>query len=131
MRDRGLYAPWLLAKLGLFAATSPSAAQAKPDPAVQKSFEKLLAAVEASDRDAFVAEGTDAVKEGTTAAVMDLLKEKLGSRLKKGYESTYLCVLNQAGHRVHLWKCTFKDGGDDMVIRVAIKDGKVAGFFLQ
>lgn len=102
-----------------------------PDPAVKKIFDKMIGAVQANDREAFVANGTDDVKKGTTQEIMDVLEKHLGSRLKKGYKAVYLCELKQAGHQVHLWKLTFKDDGDDMVIRMALKDGKVGGFFLQ
>jgi phage-related tail fiber protein len=114
-----------------FAVAGAPARAIDPDPAVKKTFEKLIDAVKANDRDAFIADGTEAVKKGVTEEVMEVLSKQLGARLKKGYEATYLCQLKQASHQVHLWKVTFKDGGDDIVIRVALKDGKVDGFFLQ
>ena len=46
-------------------------------------------------------------------------------------QTTYLCQLKQAGYQVHLWKMTFKDDSDDQIARLVLKDGKVAGFFLQ
>ena len=101
------------------------------DKAVQKTFEKLLGAIKAGDRDAFIGNATDEVKKGVTQEVMDALKKDLGSRLDKGYKATYLCELKQVGLQVHLWKATFKDDGDDLVIRLVLKDGKLAGFFLQ
>jgi hypothetical protein len=102
-----------------------------PDPAVKKTFDKLIGAVKANDRDAFIAEATDVVKKGVTEEVMDVISKQLGTRLKKGFEAAYLCQLKQGGRQVHLWKVTFKDGEDDVVIRVVLKDGKVDGFFLQ
>lgn len=120
----------LLAFLTVSASMAAAQGQTpKVDEATQKIYEKLLEAVKTADKDAFVANGTDAVKEGTTQQVMDALEKQLGSRLKKGYESTYLCQLKQSGHQVYLWKLTFKDGGDDLVVRMALKDGKVGGFF--
>lgn len=103
----------------------------EPEPAIKKTFEGMLNAIKANDRDAFVAEGTEAVKKGTTAEIMDALNKLVGPRLNKGYQSTYLCQLKQAGHQIHLWKLAFKDDGDDIVVRMALKDGKVAGFFFQ
>ena len=112
-------------------ATTVSLGAAEPDKSVQRTFKKLLAAVQAKDRDAFVADAIEAVKQGVTQQVIDDLYKRLGSRLKKGYEATYLCQLKQGGVQVHLWKMAFKDGGDDVVVRLALEDGKVAGFFLQ
>jgi hypothetical protein len=112
--------------------TGPAVSRAAdPDPSVKKTFDKLLDAIQSNDRAAFVADATDAVTKGLTDQVMDGLNKQLGSRLKKGYEAAFLCPLKQGGVQVHLWKVTFKDGGDDVVIRVALKDGKVDGFFLQ
>jgi hypothetical protein len=115
----------------VFALGSTPVRALDPDPAVKKTFDKLIDAVKANDRAAFIAEGTDAVKEGMTEKIMDGTSKLLGTRLKKGYEATYLCQLKIADRQVHLWKMTFKDGGDDMLIRVVLKDGKVDGFFLQ
>lgn len=100
-------------------------------PAVQKAFNTLIGAVEANDRDAFVANATTAVRQGMTHQVMQGLYQVLGTRLANGYKAAYLCRLKQAGHQVHLWKVRFKDGGDDVVIRIALKNGKVGGFFRQ
>ena len=119
----------LVTALALIANTAMGAVD--PDPAVKKTFEKLVGAIQAGDRDAFVADATDAVKDGVTQQVMDALNKQLGARLKKGYEPTYFGQLKQAGYQIHLWKLTFKDGGDDIIVRFALKDSKVAGFVLQ
>ena len=109
----------------------PGAQAAEPD-AVKKLFTKVVGAIEAGDRKEFVVDATDAVKEGTTDKIMESLNKQIGTRLKAGYDATYLCELKQAGYQVYLWKVTFKDKGDDVVVRMAInKDGKLAGFFLQ
>jgi hypothetical protein len=107
------------------------AQKAKPDAGVKKVFDMMLGAIKDNDRAAFIAHGTAAVKEGTTQEIMDQFQKLLGGRLKKEYQADYLCQLKQAGHQVHLWKLAFKDGGDDVVIRIAFKDAKVGGFFLQ
>ncbi len=116
--------------VGLVALASFAGA-ADPDPAVKKTFDKMIGAIEANDRAAFVAGATDAVKEGVTQAVMDMLNKQLSARLKKGVEATYLCELRQQERQVHLWRLRFTDKGDDVVVRVALKDGKVDGFFLE
>ena len=79
----------LLGLAALFALTAGSATSraAEPDPAVQKLFNKLLAAVQANDRDAFVADATDAIKQGVTQPIMDGISKQLGSRLKNGYQA--------------------------------------------
>jgi|ERR1043165_703229 hypothetical protein len=118
--------------LGLVAFISTAAAQGtQPDAAVKKTFDKMLGAIQANDRDAFVADATDAVKKSITQKVMEGLNGHMGARLKQGYDAIYLCQLKQQGLQIHLWKIAFKDGSDDIVIRIALKQGKVDGFFLQ
>ena len=103
----------------------------KADSSVQKTFDKLLNAIKAKDREAFVAEATDAVKKETTPEAMDALEKHVGSRLKGGFEATYLCQVKKGGIQVYLWKLTFKDGGDDLVALMALQDAKVASLHFQ
>jgi hypothetical protein len=122
---------WIsLALLALSLGANATLHAAEADPAVQKICDAMLKAIVAQDREAFVEHGTDAVKAGTTKGVMTFLHEKIGERMAEGFELTYLTALNQGGHEIHLWKLTCKEG-DDTVVRIAMKDGKVGGFFLQ
>src|SRR5215213_590784 len=119
----------LTAVLGL-ALWTATALGADADAKAQKTFDKLMGAIEAGDKDSFVADATDALKQAITQQVMDALAKQVGSRLKKKHATTYLCELKQSGHQVHLWKLAFEDGKDDVVVRVSLKDGKVGGFLL-
>lgn len=94
-------------------------------------LDKLLKAVEANDYDSFVADGTAQVKAGLTKQMLEGVSAQLAPRLKKGYDATYLGELKQSGCQVYLWKLAYKDGGDDTLARLTLKDGKVAGFLLQ
>ena len=94
-------------------------------------LDKLLKAVEANDYESFVADGTDAVKAGLTKQMLEGVSNQLSPRLKKGYTCSYLGELKQQGCQVYLWKLTYKDGEDDTLAKLVLKDGKVAGFWLQ
>ena len=111
-------------------ATPLDAAEAKADPQVQKICDQMLKAIEDQDREAFIAHGTEAVKEGTTDAIMESIHKTIGGRMAAGFELEFLTSLKQQGHEIYLWKLSFKEG-DDLIVRMAMKDGKVAGFFLQ
>lgn len=102
-----------------------------PEPEAKQAFDRTVDAIAAGNRDALLANATDAMKQAVTQSVMEGLTREQGRRLKTEYEAKYLCELAQRGHRVHLWKLTFKDGGDDVVIRLALRDGKLAGLFFQ
>jgi len=104
---------------------------ADPPASVGKTFDKVVAAVISGDRDAFVALATPAVKSAFTPEIMKSVRSAFGKRLEAGYSAEYLCELDQAGLEVHLWKVSFRDGGDDVVVRIAMQEDLVAGFFLQ
>jgi hypothetical protein len=123
--------PLVLVGALVLTADLAGAKAAEPDASVKKTLDNLLSAIQANDRKAVVANATDAVKEAVTEESVENLSKTLGTRLKKGYEAIYLGQLKQSGVRVHLWKMTFKDGGDDALIRLALKDGKINGFFIQ
>ncbi len=94
-------------------------------------LKRLLGAVEASDHDSFVADGNAVFKAGITKQMFGGISTQISPRMKKGYDTTYLGQLKQQGCQVYLWKLEFKDAGDDTLAKLVLKDGKVAGFWLQ
>jgi hypothetical protein len=101
-----------------------------PDETVRPVLDKLLKAVEANDYNSFVIDGTDAFKTGITKKQFEGVSKQVSPRLKKGNTCLFLGELAQQGCRVYLWKLVFKDGGDDVLAKLALKDGKVAGLLL-
>lgn len=90
----------------------------------------LLHAIQANDYQRFVADGTAKFKEGLTKEVFESVSTQLASRMKKGYAQVYLGRLHQHGYELYLWKLTFIDGGDDILAKMVVKDGRIAGFWL-
>ena len=109
----------------------PRAFAGNPAEPGRATLEKLLRAVEANDFESFVADGIEAFKATLTKETLDGVSAHLAPRLKKGYECSYLGFLKQHGFQVLLWKLTYNDGGDDTLVKLVLKDGKVAGFWLQ
>jgi len=101
------------------------------DSPAKKVLRKLLTAVEQADYDGFVEDGTAAFRAGITKQMFEGVSVQLSSRMKEGYETYYLGQLKQRGCQVHLWKLVYKDGGDDTLAKLVLKEGKVAGFWLQ
>ena len=97
----------------------------------RSTLDKLLRAVEANDYDSFVADANDVFKAALTKPMLQGVSGQLAPRLKKGYACSYLGELTQQGCQVLLWKLTYKDGGDDTLAKLVLKDGKVAAFWLQ
>ncbi|MEO8617358.1 MAG: hypothetical protein ABI600_19660 [Luteolibacter sp.] len=110
---------------------SASSAFASDVPAEAKSAsDKLVTALVNSDYDAFVADGDTAFK-GLKKEQFEAVCKQLSARFKGGYETTYLGELKQKGYAVTLWKITFKDGGDDLLGTLSLKDGKVGGYWIK
>jgi hypothetical protein len=91
----------------------------------------LLIATEQNDYEAFLKDATAQVKAGLTKQMLAGASAEVAPHMKKGYEVAYLGSLSQQGSEVHLWKLTFRDGHDDTLAKLVLKDGKVAGFWLQ
>lgn len=103
----------------------------QPEQSVQKTFTSLINAVEQNNYTQFISQGNAAFKEGITKQTFTQVSGQLAPRLKKGYSAVFLGNLKQQGYQVYLWKLTFFDGGDDVLARLSLKDGKIGGFWLN
>ena len=100
-------------------------------PSTEGTVNTLLAAIATNNYDALVANAAPALKTRITKETFTQVSTQLSPRLKKGYKLQYLGSLKQQGVEVFLWKIIYKDGGDDMLARLVVQEGKVAGFWFQ
>ena len=115
--------------LALWAALPTHAREVeKPERGILRD---VLDAVETNDHDALVKDGTPQVKAGFTKQVLQALSGQLAPHMERGYVLTYLGELRQQGCEVHLWRLTYRDGHDDTLVKLVLKDGKIAGLSLQ
>ena len=98
-----------------------------PNDLTQHCFETLLAATVADNYEQFIAVGDDRFKAGLKPEVFHRVSQGLAARLHKGVTPTFLGELRQSGYLATLWRLRFDDGGDDLLFRMAMADGKVAG----
>ncbi len=94
-------------------------------------FKQLVSATASDDYDSFIAHGTTEVKAGISKTQFDAVAQLMDGRLKAGYDITALGELNQRGYQVYLYRLRFKDGGDDTLGTMSLKDGLVAGIFFK
>lgn len=92
--------------------------------------EKIITAIQMSDYDSFISDGDSAFKK-LKKERFDSVATQLAPRFKDGYEITYLGDLKQHGFHVTLWKLSFKDGKDDALATLSVKEGKVGGFWIN
>lgn len=112
----------LLFAFSVIAAGYPAASQAEAT--------KLVAATAADDFAAFVSDGNPAF-QGLKRDQFESVVSQIGSRLKSGYDLSYLGDLNQKGYQVTLWRIRFKNDGDDLLATLSMRDRKVAGFWIK
>lgn len=122
-----------LIKLMLIAAAALTtvSAYAEPDQATQAIFKNLMAATVSNNYDGFIAESDASLKAALTKRMLRRVSEELAPRARQGYDTQYLGDLNRKGYHVHLWRLKFKDGGDDVLAILSVKDGKAGNFLLQ
>ncbi len=97
----------------------------------QAIFESLMDAIRDDSYANFHAFGDADVKEHLTKDIFESVVEQVAPRMKKGYRTEYLGSMNKLGFKLHLWKISYEDGGDDMLCQMSLKQGKVGGFFLN
>ncbi len=117
--------------IALIALFSFYASAADLDPKIAQLFQDQITAIEINDLSSFVKNGTANFQDFKKADFDKVDKEYL-PLFKAGYESTYLTSLKQEGLQVYLWKLSFKNGRDDILVKLAInKENKIAGFWFQ
>ncbi len=116
--------------LSLFISTG-FAKTIKNDSTADSVLTKILNAVENNDINNFVADGDSQFKAAISKQMFEGVNAMIAPRMKKGYEVVPLGTLNQQGCQVYLMKLAFKDGGDDILVKLALRGGKVAGFLFQ
>jgi hypothetical protein len=103
--------------------------RAEDDARARVLFDKLLAAQDAKDYDAFVADATDELKGGLSKTQFEAASNVMIARAAGGQKVTFLGELNQQGYEVYLYRLRFKDS--DMLGTMMLKDGKVAGIYFK
>ena len=106
-------------------------AYAEPDQTTQTIFKNLMAATVSNNYDGFIAECDAVMKAALTKPMLEGVSKQLEPRARQGYDAQYLGELNQHGYKVNLWRLRFKDGGDDALATLSVKDGKAGGFLLR
>jgi hypothetical protein len=121
----------LLLSLALLLGLAAQIGWAQAPPDIEATFKRMLAATESRSLSAFVADGDASFRTDITPAMFNSFSAQFALRLKQGYTTTFVTQLRQDGYAVYVWKLEFKDGRDDLLFTLAVKDGKVGGFFLR
>ncbi len=113
-------------------AFSPVLCQAADAPAeMQTLFTKIIAGVEKNDIAPLLAEGDEKFQAALTPDAFHKGVGILTPRFQSGYETAYFGQLKKLGYDTYVWKLSFKDGGDDLLCILSVKNGKVGGFSIK
>jgi hypothetical protein len=123
--------PARIALLILVFLIGSSTLRAADSAQAEKIFKNLITAQTARDYDAFLADANDNLKAALTKTQFEASSNLMIKRTNGGYEITFLGELNQHGHQVFLYRLRFKDGGDDMLGTMSLKDDKVGGIYFK
>jgi hypothetical protein len=125
-----------LTQLHRAAADNTDSSVQQPTGSVQPNrdpsdLDRLLRAVQANDRETFLKDATPAMRQGITAPLLDGVSKDLAPHLSSGYTLVYFGELRKSGDTVEIWKLSFKDGRDDALVKMAMSNRKLDGFFIQ
>jgi hypothetical protein len=115
----------------VFVSTTARVGWAQAPQEIEATMKNMLAATQAKSLTDFVAGGDTSLKSTMTQPMLDSFSAQFAPRLNQGYTATFLARLNQGGYAIYMWKLEFKDGGDDRLVTLVVKDGKVSGFFVR
>lgn len=72
-----------------------------------------------------------AFRQAITQEQFTALSKALSGSFASGYESVNLGVLRQDGLLIHLWKVTPHQADTDYLVKMALRDDTIAGFWIQ
>lgn len=93
-------------------------------------LQTILDATASGNYELFTTVGNSSYQADITRQMFETVSEQLSSRMDKGYTTTYFGHLKQLHYQIYLWKLSFKDGGDEFVIRMTMDRDKVAGILI-
>ena len=111
----------------IVAAATPARAEAAAPPEAQKVLKKMIEAIKAESYDAFLEDADAAMKKQLSRQQFEGMCGLYTKPLKKGYNLDYFGQLKQRGMAIYVWKVSVPGEQEDVLVSLALKDGKVAG----
>ena len=117
-----------LAVSGLPGSDKNSIGEASPR---ERTFaENLLKASADENYQAFIADGDEAFR-GLKESMFKAVCVQITPRLKQGYHLVFLGALNKESYHLTIWKVAYDDNGDDDLLQMSVKDGRIGGAFIH
>lgn len=94
-------------------------------------LEMSILTIEDGDYERFIRLCAEGLRREISRENFDKVHRQLSSRFTHDWSSHAAGTLKQHDCDVSLWIISFKDGGDDLLFKLTIKDGKLAGFVIE
>lgn len=120
----------LYSLLVILITSAQAMAQAAP-PHYDDVLKQMLEAIRSNSYEQFTARGDDRFKAGFTNKMFTDWNKSIGKRLQQGYTTTFLTTMKQRDYVVYVFKLSFKDQKDDVLISLFVSNGKISGFVSQ
>jgi hypothetical protein len=130
MKERTLLSTFALLAL-LLSAPRVVRAEGTAPPDAEKLLAHLIDAVKAESYDAFLADADANMKKRLSRQQFEGLCGLYSKPLRKGYTLTYFGQLKQKGASVYVWKVASAGAPEEALVRLWVKDGKVAGVLVD
>ncbi len=125
MNQRTLLALVPAFTLCLLAPAARAAGAAPPE--AQKLLGRMIEAVKAESYEAFLADADANMKKQLSRQQFEGMCGMYTQPLRKGYVVEYFGRLKQRGYAVYVWKVSATGEPDEVLVKLAVKDGKVGG----
>ncbi|MCM5679443.1 hypothetical protein M8A51_07855 [Schlegelella sp. S2-27] len=118
--------------LGLCAATlAQNRSASAPPPDVQTLYETLMDATIHNKVERFHDACDESVRAAVTPEALGRVSGSVQPVLAPGYDTDYLGNYRKTGLDVHLYRVDPSAGEDDLLVMLAVRDGKCAGFLMR
>lgn len=126
-----LFSSLCLILLMLMAIPSLTLAESPPSDTAALLFKSQMTAITSSDYEQFVSHSDTDFRQAVTQEQFTALSKALSSIFASGYETVNLGVLRQDDLLIHLWKVTPQQSDTDYLVKMALRDDTIAGFWIQ
>lgn len=118
--------------VGILVAGSAPAARAEvtQDPP-EKVMTMMVEAIKAKSYADFLIEADAKVQSAITPQMFEGVSNQVAPLLEAGYKTAFLAKLKKQVATMYLWKLECSNGKEDLLITMAVKNKKVAGFTVQ
>jgi hypothetical protein len=120
-----------LSAIVLFLASTLTCLRAEPQTVPDDIVKNMLSGIETLNVDKFAEKGDPEFKARVNRDILIKVNSQLAPKLKGGYTIEYLGILRQIGTVTYLYKITFKDGSDDILVKLQLRKNFVSGFLLE